>query len=155
MSDCQFCTVETDCSYPYKPTDCVAQRKFRLKDITMPTDEQINKDLYEKVMKKCWHEFSNNPEKKCLRCLLFYPWHTANPDYLNSWNDYGELVKECMKGQEWHGGLDGFFHLLHEKYIHSIEREHQVEYARYSATLMLDPRKGSMAIWEFFCNSHT
>ena len=28
MSDCTFCPVEKDCFYPYKPTDCVHQRKF-------------------------------------------------------------------------------------------------------------------------------
>lgn len=28
MSDCQLCPVETACHYPYKPCDCVHQRKF-------------------------------------------------------------------------------------------------------------------------------
>jgi hypothetical protein len=28
MSDCQLCPVEPECHYPYKPCDCVHQRKF-------------------------------------------------------------------------------------------------------------------------------
>ena len=28
MSDCQVCPVNNDCYYPYKPCDCVNQRKF-------------------------------------------------------------------------------------------------------------------------------
>lgn len=28
MSDCEYCPVEKDCHYPYKPCDCVGQRKF-------------------------------------------------------------------------------------------------------------------------------
>lgn len=28
MSDCQFCPVERECFYPYKPTECAQQRKF-------------------------------------------------------------------------------------------------------------------------------
>lgn len=28
MSDCETCPVEKACRYPFKPTDCVGQRKF-------------------------------------------------------------------------------------------------------------------------------
>ncbi len=28
MSDCNYCPVEQDCHYPFKPCDCVHQRKF-------------------------------------------------------------------------------------------------------------------------------
>ena len=28
MADCERCPVEQDCQYPYKPCDCVLQRKF-------------------------------------------------------------------------------------------------------------------------------
>lgn len=28
MSDCNYCEVEKDCHYPFKPCDCVHQRKF-------------------------------------------------------------------------------------------------------------------------------
>lgn len=28
MSDCASCPVERECFYPYKPCDCVHQRKF-------------------------------------------------------------------------------------------------------------------------------
>lgn len=31
MSDCQFCPVESECGYEYKPCDCVHQRKFKPK----------------------------------------------------------------------------------------------------------------------------
>lgn len=35
MSDCTYCPVEKDCYYPYKPTDCVHQRKFWSKERRM------------------------------------------------------------------------------------------------------------------------
>lgn len=28
MSDCDFCKIEAECHYPYKPCDCVRYRKF-------------------------------------------------------------------------------------------------------------------------------
>lgn len=28
MSDCALCPVEPECHYPYKPCECVHQRKF-------------------------------------------------------------------------------------------------------------------------------
>lgn len=28
MSDCEYCPVEAGCHYPYKPCECVLQRKF-------------------------------------------------------------------------------------------------------------------------------
>lgn len=28
MGDCEFCHLEKDCHYPFKPTECVMQRKF-------------------------------------------------------------------------------------------------------------------------------
>jgi len=28
MSDCYFCPVESECHYPFKPCECVHQRKF-------------------------------------------------------------------------------------------------------------------------------
>lgn len=32
MSDCTNCPVEKECHYPYKPCDCIHQRKFWNKD---------------------------------------------------------------------------------------------------------------------------
>lgn len=29
MSDCEYCPVEKQCAYEYKPCDCVNQRKFK------------------------------------------------------------------------------------------------------------------------------
>lgn len=39
MSDCQFCSLEQDCGYEYKPTDCAQQRKFKPIDHYKKQDE--------------------------------------------------------------------------------------------------------------------
>jgi hypothetical protein len=139
MSDCQFCTVETDCGYPYKPTDCVAQLKFRPKEITVPTDEQVNRDLREQVVKKCWHEWDRRyAYKHCSKCGLTLQKHSDswnNPDYLNNWNDYGELVhSKCVIESR-----DFIVSKICEK----------VTYPEW-LDIILDSRRGSMAIWEYF-----
>jgi RNase P subunit RPR2 len=114
----------------------------------LPTDEQINKDLHEQVVKKCWHEFyktqdyveyNQDEEYTCKKCGSIEGRDNYNPDYLNSWNDYGELVRS-----------------ISEYDLVQIYAEWKKNWQGHCFTfLMLDPRKGSMAIWEFFCKSHT
>jgi hypothetical protein len=107
--------------------------------IISPTDEQINKDLHEQVVKKCWHigyraikDYFNCPN--CGDII-----YLKRPDYLNSWNDYGELLAAAKENIQW--------------YTFVTTRKYS-EY-KFWSEIMLNPRKGSMAIWEFFCKSHT
>ncbi len=47
MSDCNYCPVEKECHYPYKPCDCVHQRKFwseeRREEYDAAENERLNK----------------------------------------------------------------------------------------------------------------
>jgi hypothetical protein len=93
------------------------------------TDEQINKDLHEKVMGKCWHE------------------DLKHPDYLNNWYDYGELVKVVMERDE-------IKYLINDNTIPFVIVDHWAgESKKWFRDYMFDSRRGSMAIWEFFCKN--
>jgi hypothetical protein len=112
--------------------------------IISPTDEQINKDLHEQVMKKCWHEpfLDGGGKESCKKCqeYEYIPMIyniLKHPDYLNSWNDYGELLAAAKENIQW--------------YTFVTTRKYS-EY-KFWSEIMLNPRKGSMAIWEFFCKS--
>jgi len=45
MSDCNYCSVEKECHYPYKPCDCVHQRKFWSKERREEYDASENLKL--------------------------------------------------------------------------------------------------------------
>lgn len=43
-NSCNFCPVEKDCYYPYKPCECVLQRKFWNKERREKYDKEEDKD---------------------------------------------------------------------------------------------------------------
>jgi len=43
-NSCKFCPVEKDCYYPYKPCECVLQRKFWNKERREKYDKEEDKD---------------------------------------------------------------------------------------------------------------
>lgn len=56
MSDCQNCGIEKACRYPYKPCDCVHQRKYWSKE----RREEFDKE-------KAEHEASARNEENYLK----------------------------------------------------------------------------------------
>ena len=116
------------------------------------TDEQINKDLHEKVMKKCWHEFETKLSsyicKKCgfrhdnsillreVRENLTTNYYTI-PSYTTNPSDYWELLQKVKEDDRWGGFLATFY------------QEQMI--CEWILTILLDTHKGSQAIWVFFC----
>ena len=53
MSDCKFCPIEKECHYPFKPCDCVHQRKYwdinRRAEYNRKEDEDAYKGILERI----------------------------------------------------------------------------------------------------------
>jgi hypothetical protein len=112
------------------------------------SDKQINKDIHEKILKRCWHDLSYISEPTeayfCPKCKekTYEPLGLVSPDYLNSWNDYGELVKTVREDdKKW----DDLVYFL------SADLYNYLGCWTIMKDILFDPRKGSIAIWEFFC----
>ena len=46
--NCQTCPVESQCAYPYKPTDCCDQRKFRPMKAATTMPNSLDREIFEK-----------------------------------------------------------------------------------------------------------
>lgn len=76
MSDCQFCPVESECHYPYKPTECVQQRKFwskeqselsRLREQNAELAEALSVNTHRSICPECerWLVDGEPHDKTC------------------------------------------------------------------------------------------
>ena len=113
------------------------------------TDAELNKLLHEKVMGKCWHEWSAYESgtflEKCGKCgetvlmgkTLPVPSYTTNPA------EYWELLMWC-KGQE---NWDEFLITIT---IDKQWSQGSVYGIIYALNILLDMSKGCSAILEFF-----
>jgi hypothetical protein len=45
--NCQTCPVESQCAYPYKPTDCCDQRKFRPMKAATTMPNSLDREAFE------------------------------------------------------------------------------------------------------------
>lgn len=45
--NCQTCPVESQCAYPYKPTDCCDQRKFRPMKAATTMPNSLDREQFE------------------------------------------------------------------------------------------------------------
>lgn len=80
MSDCNYCPVEKECHYPYKPCDCVHQRKFWNKERRQEYDAdenlKLNKALVIKSVCICGSEEPYKPSDSapgyeyCTKCYI-------------------------------------------------------------------------------------
>jgi hypothetical protein len=127
------------------------------------TDEQINKDLHEKVMKKCWHEFETKLSsyicKKCgfrhdnsillreVRENLTTNYYTI-PSYTTNPSDYWELLQKVKEDERY----PQFIRSLEDVWwgLSNIDNK-DYSPADFIFKLFSDTHRGSQAIWEFFC----
>lgn len=116
----------------------------------MLSDDQINKDLHEKVMGECWHDhdFGTCPSM-CSKCKkpnrtyedgrIYHPSYTSNP------SDYWRLLQKVKSNMDKWRQLEQF---LADKWVDSGGFRTSKECAMRP---LFDTHKGSLAIHEFFC----
>ena len=55
--NCQTCPVESQCAYPYKPTDCCDQRKFRPMKAATTMPNSLDREAFEAKFSQPPYEF--------------------------------------------------------------------------------------------------
>lgn len=116
------------------------------------TDEEVNKDLQEKVMKKCWHKADPKNVDECLKCQHCFEREDYEPynceednlDYINDWNAYGKLLTEAKKNKDFVNHLK----VQYDWRFSPVFRDDILD-------IIAEPFTGSMVIWNFFCRKDT
>lgn len=114
--------------------------------------EDINKDLHEKVMGACGHEWYKPAGfidgHVCKKCGLYWPvepeMNHGIPSYTSNSSDYWKLLQKVKEHEKWPDFEIRFRH------IKDVNGFTPWLYCKFT-DIILDTQKGSQAIWEFFC----